>query len=311
MAKNRLWILLFGLAVVIYGLSQYWQEQRTNRFQSVLLDFVPKEVVRIDIQKAETPPFSIIRNQDRWLLSQQHLNEEAASPAVEDLMQRLRDIRTSALVSQKESEWSTYGLGPQQGILLCLHFLDESQTCIRIGRYFYSEEEKTIQAFIRLDNQKEVFTINGLALSMFGGESSAFRQNQLLALNAPIDSLHFQQFDKTMKVSQTNAGQFVSNHQLIADSLQWANYWQTLQQLQGQTFADDIDELNIDTFRYWQLKIFTTHDSVILDCFRDTSRVDPYLLHSSQFPLTWISSDSNSLHRQLIHPWQKWTNSYD
>lgn len=311
MAKNRLWILLFGLVVVIYGTSQYFQQQRSNRFHSVLLDFLPKEVVKIDIQKAENLPFSLLRYEDRWLLTQQNVNEAASTEAVDDLLRRLRDIRTSALVSQQQNDWEKFGLGPQQGILLCLHFKEEASSCVRIGRYTYSEEEKTVQAYTRLEHQKEVFTINGLALSMFSGDLAAFRRNQLLSSEASTDSLRFYSARDSFLVIRNEQNQIRLNNQETGDSLLWLNYFKQLNDLKGRDFADDINELSMDSLHYWQLTIYQGIDSLVLDCYRDTSRQAPYLLHSQQFRSTWISSDSSGLHAQLIHPWLKWINKHD
>jgi len=311
MAKNRLWILLFGFLVILYGASQYFQQQRSNRFHSVLLDFIPKEVVKIDIHKAGSLPFSILRYEDRWLLTQQNVNEVATTEAVEDLLRRLRDIRTSALVSQQQSDWESFGLGPKQGILLCLHFPEEAPGCVRIGRYTYSEEDKTVQAYTRLEHQKEVFTINGLALSMFSGDLAAFRRNQLLRSDATTDSLKFSFAADTLRLIRNDLNQVSLNNQDTRDSLMWLDYLQQLNDLKGQDFADDINELNMDSLRYWQLAIYQGGDSLILDCYRDTSRQAPYLLHSQQFKSTWISSDSTGLHAQLIHPWLKWINHHD
>ncbi len=311
MAKNRLWILLFGLAVIVYGASQYFQQQRSNRFHSVLLDFLPNEVVKIDIQKADSPPFSVLRYEDRWLLTQQNVNEAAATEAVEDLLRRLRDIRTSALVSQQPNDWDKFGLGPKQGILLCLHFKEEKPSCVQIGRYTYSEEEKTVQAYTRLENQKEVFTINGLALSMFSGDVAAFRRNQLLRSEANTDSLKFCFARDSFLVILNGQNQTRLNNQETGDSALWVNYFKQLNDLKGRDFADDINELSIDSLRYWQLTIYQGNDSLVLDCYQDTSRQAPYLLHSQQFKSTWISSDSSGLHAQLIQPWLKWINNHD
>lgn len=311
MAKNRLWILMFGLLVIVYGASQYFQQQRSNRFHSVLLDFIPKEVTKIDIHKAGSPPFSILRVEDRWLLTQQHVNEAATTEAVEDLLRRLRDIRTSALVSQQQSDWETFGLGPKQGILLCLHFQDDAPSCVRIGRYTYSAEEKAVQAYTRLEDQKEVFTINGLALSMFSGDLAAFRRNQLLRSEATTDSLKFSFDADTFRVIRNIHNQVYLNGEHTGDSLGWINYLQQLNDLKGQDFADDINELTMDSLHYWQLTIYQGADSLLLDCYRDTSRQAPFLLHSHQFKSTWISSDSSGLHAQLIQPWLKWIHHND
>jgi hypothetical protein len=182
---------------------------------------------------------------------------------------------------------------------------------VRIGRYTYSEEEKSVQAYTRLEHQKEVFTINGLALSMFSGDLAAFRRNQLLRSEAVTDSLRLSFALDTFLVVRNAQNQVRLNHQDTGDSLLWINYLQQLNDLKGLDFADDINELSMDSLRYWQLTIYQGNDSLTLDCYRDTSRQAPYLLHSQQFKSTWISSDSSGLYAQLIQPWLKWINHHD
>ena len=61
MSGNQRWIILFAIVVLLYGVVQYWNQQRSSIFRAVLLDFLPRDVERIDITRAQQEGFSILR----------------------------------------------------------------------------------------------------------------------------------------------------------------------------------------------------------------------------------------------------------
>ena len=64
--RNKKLILFFGLAVLVYGIAQYWDNQRSSEFKAPLLDFLPEEVTRITVAKANQQPFTLLRHGPRW-----------------------------------------------------------------------------------------------------------------------------------------------------------------------------------------------------------------------------------------------------
>ncbi|PSR08554.1 MAG: hypothetical protein C7N36_21830, partial [Bacteroidetes bacterium] len=114
--RNKRLILLFGLAVLLYGIAQYWNNQRSSEFKATLLNFLPQEVTRISLAKADQQPFTLLRYGQRWLLSSNNINEPANTDLVEDLLLRLRNIRTEEIVTQRPEDWKKYGVGPSEGL---------------------------------------------------------------------------------------------------------------------------------------------------------------------------------------------------
>lgn len=305
MSKQQRWILLFALVVAAYGIGQYWTGQRSDEFRAVLLDFLPKEVQRIELKKGDQPPFHILKQDDRWLLSGRHINEEARQEAIDQLLKRLQAIRTEQLVSQSPQEWEEYGVQTGQGILVCLDYQNDKKDCVRIGRYAYAEKEERVEVYTRLENQQEIYVINGLPLSFLDGKIDFFRNRKLLTIEQPLQAMHLQYDTHSINAQrQTDSTWFVQ--QEVVDLRYWEAYLEQLESLTGQRFADDIDELSMDSLLVWQLNLYTHSDSIQLNCYVDSTKQQPYILHSSQFSKTWISSDSTGLQDRLLSPWRKW-----
>lgn len=304
MRKNAPFIIIFALLVIVYGLSQYWDKNRSPRFEAVLLDFLPEEIARIDLQKAGEEAFSIRWNEDRWVMSKANVHETVKKSAVDELLKRLRSIRTSAIVSAISKEWEQYGVGENQGIKVCLHKKDDDTTCLRLGRYTFAEEEKRLSAYTRLEGQAEVYSINGMAISLLDGNPDFFRNKQLFHLDEEVVSMKWQIQEQVYEVFRQENHWITTDDQLV-DSLLWENYLQDLSSINGESFADDIDETTIEEQLDWRLNLYTLTDSIQLNCYFDSSRQEVFVLHPQQFPQTWLSSDSSGIYQQITYPWIK------
>ena len=306
MNRNQRWIILFALVVLIYGIAQYWNQQRSSTFRAVLLDFLPRDVERIDIEKAGEPAFSILRQEERWLITGPQISEQARTEGVVQLLKRLQAVRTEAIVAQSQREWETYGLENDQGVLVCLTYTTGDQDCVRIGRYDYASDQERLELFTRLEDQVEVYIIDGLPLSFLDGEANFFRNRQLLSLPDQVNQMSLQTNDQRFVAQVSSDSTWTINASEIVEAQPWNAYLQQTQNLQGQSLVDDIDELSLDSLLLWQLQFHTEQDSFLVKCFADSTKQPPYILHSTQFTQTWISSDSSGLVAQLLAPWQKW-----
>jgi hypothetical protein len=302
--RNKKLILFFGLAVLIYGIAQYWDNQRSSEFKAPLLDFLPEEVTRITVAKANQQPFTLLRHGPRWLLSSNHINETANAGLVEDLLLRLSNIRTEEIVSQRPEDWEKYGVGPAEGLKICLYFGNKKTNCLRIGQYTFQPDRQKVAAFARLGQQAAVYAFNGLAIGLLEGDRNSFRNQNLLQLQQPVTRMVMRNGEQLFAAG-TRDGQWLLNDSLLLDSLVWFPYALALQDISSTQFADDIDELALDSLRAWQLTIYYGQDSVLLNCYRDSTRQHPFILHSDQHPRTWLSSDSSGIFRILSRPWQK------
>ena len=197
-------------------------------------------------------------------------------------------------------------MSSDQGVLVCLSYIDGEKDCVRIGRYAYANQEERLELYTRMETQEEVYVIDGLPLSFIDGEAIFFRNRQLLALTAPIVNVSLQTADQVFSIQGTNDTTWNINETDLMATEYWTAYANQLKDLEGQELVDDIDELSLDSLLIWQLKLQTTQDSFMIRCYADSTKQPPYILHSSQFAKTWVSSDSLGLVSRLLAPWHKW-----
>jgi hypothetical protein len=238
-------------------------------------------------------------------MSKANVHEAVNKSAVEELLQRLRSIRTAAIVTDKPKEWEAYGVDKKQGVKVCLYKDLADPMCLRIGRYAYTEEEKRLSAYTRIVGQKEVYAINGMSISLLDGNPDFFRNKQIIKLNSELIKMRWQGQGEQAFLLRHEANRWITEKEELLDSLLWQSYTKKLQSTEGQRFADDIDETTLTEKLDWRLTLYTTIDSLQISCFRDSTRQEVFVLHSQQFPQTWLSSDSSGIYQELMHPWLK------
>lgn len=305
MRKQRRLILFFALAVFIYGLAQVWNQQRSSRFETLLLDFLPKKVVRVQVDPSQGgQPFTLLLHDDRWLITAHNINEAALPGSVWEMLSYLNEIRTTAIVGKGNAVWEEYGVGEQQGVKICLFFDDESSTCIRLSTPPGNNADPQALVYARLEGQPEVYACRAISLQYLDGTVHTFRKNCLLNLQTDPHTLVMEWRDTTL-VANLDTGVWHLNQLPVGDAAAWHTYTATLRHPCGDDFVDDLDEIALDSLLYWQLTLYTRDDSVFVQCYRDTQRVQPYLLHASQYPHLWLSSDSAGLFRLFTDVWSK------
>ncbi len=293
MSKNTKWVVLFAIVMLIYGASQFFEQQKSNEFKSPLLAFLPEDVELIKIHEFGKTPFQLLKLDDKWFLSADNVHELAQTDRVEQLMKLLKAIRTAKIISQQESDWEKYELKNEQGTLICIETKKRQLPCIRLGLFRFSAEEKVLQTFARVDHEKEIYSINGIGISNLSTNHNDYRNRQVLMISDSIQRIHFKT-DSSLVAVQKWGNQWVDEALKIQDSLRWANTAKVFSSIQLNTFADDVDELSIYEKKAASVHLYTGKDSFLLNVFIDSTFTKPYIIHSSQFPKTWMACDSNA-----------------
>ncbi len=299
MSSNTKWVLLFALLMAGYAASQYFEEHKGKEFKSPLLAFLPEQISVIKIHPAGNTPFQLLRLNEKWLLSVNNIHEPAEEDIVNQLLKLLKTIRTTEITSQKESDWSQYELESNQGTLICLESTHHKQLpCVRFGSIQYSSSEKALKGFARLDKQKEIYSLNGFAISSLQNNFNDYRNKQILKIDAPIIKLRFTKDTVSSSIFKWNE-QWVNDDLILEDSNTCESTIKTIANIKLTTFADDLDELALANSKVGSLQVFTKNDSFELEYFMDSTYALPHILHSDQFPKTWMACDSTQVYELL------------
>jgi hypothetical protein len=301
MRKNLQWILLFAVALIIFGYLQYRADNRDPTFEAQLLSFEPAQIQRIDIQAPDQPAGKILREGQRWLLSYEHVHVEANPTAVEELLRILERLSSSRIMATDVQQWEDYGLAPEQALRLCLRDTQAVLGCLSFGRFTYAANQQNLRVFVRLNEGHEVYAADGLFLSKIEGDPRAYRPNLLWLVEGDVQRIDWQTPDTSYQVYRDSSG-WQSSHPAL-DTIDWSNYLKEVRYLSGSHFADDFNELSGPDLLHWQLQLATIRDTFLLHCYRDTTRTLPYIYHTRSQPEQWLADDGSELYPSLATPW--------
>lgn len=305
MSKNTKWVVLFAIIMLAYGASQFIEQSKSNKFKSPLLTFLPEQVQLIKIHEFGKTPFQLLKLDNKWFLSADNVHEIAQREHVEQLMKLLKAIRTAEIISQNKKDWQEYGLGDKQGTLICIETREQQLPCLRLGLLRFSAEEKTLQTFARIHHEKEIYSINGIGVSSLSTDHNDYRNRQILNISDTLRHILFKTDTSVISVKKWG-NYWVDKDLKILDSLKWKNIQNTLSDISLNTFADDVDELSITEKKTVNVHIYTQNDSFLLELFVDSTLTMPYIIHSNQFPKTWMACDSVNFFKIIpISVWRK------
>ncbi|MEZ4985664.1 MAG: hypothetical protein R2795_11615 [Saprospiraceae bacterium] len=303
MKRSYSWIVWFALLVLAYGLYQYWERQKTGRFEAMLLDFIPSEVRALTVSQSGQPDCELVKNESRWLLSVRHTHETATPSSVDTLLAQLREIRSSQIVGKSAKAWDEYGVSPSEATTICLQFYkDKADVCIHLSQAQPLGDGIHSVLYARLGGLKEVFECRSPHLPVLVSGYHAFRQRCVTDM-PPVQplTLTFQNKDTTLTATRHDSQLWTNGQGDTLSTVAWQPYHQLLRGFCSDVFADDVDELSMDSSWLWSV----SYGAHTLSCYRDTTRQQPYIYHSTQFPAVWLAQPSDSLYQILTHPWEK------
>jgi hypothetical protein len=300
---NKRVIILFSLALLLYGLYQWWERSRNPIFQAALLHIDIENLTGIDIDPpGEEETFSLLPIDGRWIASRELINVEANATAVARLIQALNALRTHDLANQQFKAWPRYGVADDQPTLLVsFRYADGRTEAIRIGLFPQALPHPDSLVYARLQGQQDVYALRARQLAGLPMYLADFRDALYVALPTPPPAAFRLLGPDTLKCFRNLEGGWRCNG-LAADSAALDRHFSSMTRLSGAVFANDFDELQAGRFPRRQLVVYPGNaiDSVVLTCYIDSLRLWPYVLHSSQHPSRWLSSDAAGLYHQVF-----------
>ncbi len=294
--KTLIFLLLTGAS--IYGLVRlFWPGERSNAFETELGIVDTAALDRIVLGSHEGV-FSLKRASDNWIVSRGAMHLSAVPSAVTALLGALSGpIRTRGLVTQKEEEWSIYGVDEVQGLRVQLY---QSGA---LSEDFILGAGPGAGTFLRFRGQRNTYEIAGFPLDIIGRDYAVYRNPVLLELpsGVRITGIEWQFPDTLFYCSKSQTG-WICNNTLVVDSVRVAEYLKGLQLVSSRTFADDFDEVEAGRFAFSTLTLTASEpeSSYFVECFRDTLSKPVYYFRSDRQPEVFFAEDSTGLFRRLF-----------
>jgi len=291
--NNKILGIIFGV-LLLAGLFLFFFDGGKNErtFREVLVDIDTSKVSEILIypKSQNHKEVKLYKEKEGWrvtLLSGR--SAKVLNDRISNLFTQLIAIRPKRLAARDESKWNELQVDSTGSRVKV--FEGSKQTLdLVVGRFSF-QQPRTMNTFVRLYNDKDVYEVDGFLDMMFNQGANIFRDGTVIK----SDHKNWQQLqfvypaDSSFQLVSSNNGWLLNG--MPTDSTKTINYLTRLANLSNSNFIDDVKIKPTDSPTF-SLNI-TTKDLQFIEIkgFKDSTS---FLIHSSQNPEAWFDGSSLS-----------------
>ena len=282
------------VVVILFVILEGGKNERT--FRQVLVDIDTSSVTEILIypKSQNHQEVKLFRSEDGWkvnLASGKTAN--VADKRISDLYLQLLAIQPKRLAARGEAKWNEFQVDSTGSRVKVIEGSDVTLDLV-IGRFSF-QQPRTMNTFVRLYNDTDVYEVDGFLDMTFNQGSNSFRDGTLI--NADFNGWTQLQFnypaDSSFQLLKTGDDWFVND--VKADSSKTVNYLRKLSKFSNSSFIDDFNPENFINPTY-SLNITTADLKFIeLKGFADSIQ---YVIQSSENPEAFF--DGNSIGKTIF-----------
>ena len=183
---NRLLIFVLLILLVAVVTNQLIKSKKGERtFKSELLSFSADEVESISIfSKANNfEEMTMTRNGDDWSLTFGDEQYSADPDMASNIANDLGKLKADRLVANKKDKWTEFDVSDSTGVRVIVQGAKEELCNVLIGRFSYNQNTQKASTFVRLDEDKEVYSTEGYLGMAFNRDVNSFRNKSLFRGN--------------------------------------------------------------------------------------------------------------------------------
>lgn len=300
-ARNLVLILMFG--GLIYGVYALYRSQTVQPLRADLISIDTARISQLRIHSKENGQIIQLQREDgSWIASNGQVHLRALPLPVQRILENLVKVTTVEVAAKNEADWQAFGLTPAQSVRVEIYQNNEQVEDFWIGHAASDPAAADSLAYIRIDQEREVYAVRGMETTPFFQTFPQFRSKRIIQLpdGASIDSFLFQLPDTLYKFEQS-AGNWHLNGLPVAEPTVISKFLQNLRRIESQTFVDDFDHQQPGLAKHRSLALYLSRveEPILVEVYQDTFRDQPYILRSTQNP-TWFGSDSSGIYSRLF-----------
>jgi hypothetical protein len=291
--NNKILGFIFGVLLIVVVLLFLFEGGKNERtFREVLVDIDTTAVTEILIypKSQEHKEVKLFKDGENWQVTlTSGKTAKVPDQKIRDVLKQLLAIKPERLAARDESKWNELQVD-STGTRLKVYEGSKLALDIILGRFSF-QQPRSMNTFVRLYNDKDVYEVQGFLDMTFNQGANVFRDGTVIKSDYNSwKQLHFNYpADSSFQLTKNGNNWLING--LKADSTKTVNYLRRLASLSNNTFADDIkiDTTSTPTF---SLDI-TTDDLQFIEVkgFKDPAS---FVIHSTQNPETWFDGSNLS-----------------
>ncbi len=291
-------LLVLLTAVVVNQIVKNKKGERT--FKSELLAFSADDVQSLSIFTKENnfDEMKLTRNGDDWRITYNGLEYSADGDMAGNMSNDLGKLTADRLVANHKDKWAGFSVTDTSGVRVVVKGEKEELCDVFIGRFAYDQNSRKASTYIRLNGEKDVYSVEGYLGMLFNRGVEGFRNKSLFRGNQnDLTKLNFQfPGDSSFTLSRVDNKWMIGDMQ--ADSVKTAQFLGGISYLVGTDFVDAFD-INDSSFQNYSVTIEGSNMSTIsLTGYRNEEGNS--ILISSQNPDSKIDASNEGLFEKVF-----------
>ncbi|TAK46043.1 MAG: DUF4340 domain-containing protein [Saprospiraceae bacterium] len=307
--KNKALLLVFIALLAVYGLSKIFSGKGGRSFNPdiITVDSTKVDAVTLHPKADSLAEVKLKKNQNRWTVSNAGNTYQASEEALQQLFATLEKVTTSHIAAKSKDKWSAFELEAAQASHVEVFSGNKKLADFYVGKFTVNQQGRQITSYFRLAGDDAVYAVEGMAGMMLGQGIDAYRDKHALNFDLhKVGELKYEG-DAAFKVTKSG-GAWLVNDAGPVDSAKVRDFLMNLSQISGDEFAHNFDPV-LENGRL--LKTLTVSGAslqapIVVKCWRDTTRAKPFVIQSSQYPLSFFTSDSTRLFKRIFKPISEW-----
>ena len=243
MDNKKLFLLLVALVLIYIG-AQFLggREVRTFKSEIVTVDTSQVTTISLSPKSAQQAEIRLQKQSDgHWQVSKGSISAAADPNAVASLLGAMTLIKAKRVAAKKEEKWKDYEVD-DSGSRVKVYKGEELLADFVVGRFSFDQMTRSGTSFVRLEEQPEVYAVDGFLSLSFNQDMAAYRVKTILnTASASINQILLQADGTQYQIAKNMDGQWLLNGTSKLDSADVAQYINGLATISGTEFKDDFD----------------------------------------------------------------------
>jgi len=299
---NRTLLIIFLALLGLYGISKLAGARKTRSFKAELVQVDTASLTRIVIATSDEPEFTLTRQDDgSWWVTNGKVSAPALRSVVTPMLATLTHIEAQRVAAKSADRWKDYQVDSTQGTRIRVYRGDKLLEDLVVGKFNFDPQLQSATAYVRLGDAPEVYAVDGFVAMNLAQDFDSFRKKTITKLDRNEIERIACQGEPAWELRRDSTAWLLDGEP--ADSASVARYLASLVSVSGHEFADDFDP-NVAGSPEKVLRIArkAPKPEVVIECWRDTTREKPFVIHSSLNPDAFFASDSSGVFRRLFLP---------
>ena len=291
--NNKILGLIFAILLIVVVLLLLFEGGKNERtFREVLVNIDTTAVTEILIypKSKEHKEVKLFKEGENWQVTlPSGGSAKVSDQKIREVITQLLAIKPNRLAARDESKWNELQVD-STGSRVKVYEGSKLTLDIVIGRFSF-KQPRSMNTFVRLYNDKDVYEVEGFLDMTFNQGANVFRDGTII--KSDFNNWQQLQFtypaDSSFQLSKSGNNWLINGS--ITDSAKTVNYLRRLASLSNNSFVDNI-AIDQNSNPTYSLNI-TTNDLQFIEVkgFQDSTS---FIIHSSQNPEAWFDGSNLS-----------------